>query len=313
MNLLHDSRAARPPAQRAVSLILWATVLFILGPAADAASISAESRMCFGFTGSVDNPVLLCQPGGSGGGGAVVIGGSGVGSGINVPFQVISGTEFSASAAALQDYGIFRGYAHVHVKDQFPNVFGGVYAANAWGSFEDSWTILGGAGQGQLHLTFTLSGSATANMVVLGGNGSESFGASLQIAVRLNSGVAGVISPQTGGTYAVSPVAPGAMNFTFGVPFNFGVTHALTAGGGYNRLDPPDFYRLDANASFEHTAILTGIAVTDLFGNPIANFSLTAQSGTQYPLSASAVPLPAGLLLLASGVAALRVGRQRRC
>ena len=149
-------------------------------------------------------------------------------------------------------------------------------------------------------------------MLVLGGNGSEDFGASLTIAVQLNSGIAGVISPQTGGTYVVNPVAPGAMNFTFGVPFNFGVTHALTAGGDYDRLDPPDFYQLETNASFEHTAILTGLAITDLFGNPIANFSLTTQSGTQYPLIPSAVPLPAGLLLLTSGIAALRMLARRR-
>jgi hypothetical protein len=198
----------------------------------------------------------------------------------------------------------------MRLQDQGPNLFGGVYAANAFGTFTDTWTLLGGSGFGRLYLTFTVSGGASAHAVVVGGNGRESASAGLGITVSLNSVFGGALSPQTGGTYALVPDGLDAMRFVFGEPFDLTVVHSVSAGGGYDRLDPPEFFQFDANASFEHTAILTGIAVTDLFGNPIANFTLDAQSGTLYPLAIpSAVPLPAGLWLLASGVVALNIRR----
>ncbi len=313
MTLLHQRRAAQAFLHRTVNFILCVTAITFTSTV-NAASISAETRICFGYTGSVDRPVLSCSPGTSGGNGGVIIGGSGVGSGINVPFQSDGfGTELSASAGALQDYGIFRGYAHYHRVEQHGDIFGGVYAANAFGSFEDTWTILGGTGQGRLLLTYTVTGGATADLFIVGGNGSESAGVNLGIGVSLDSVFGAALSVNTAGTYPLFIDGPDAMLFTFGVPFKLSVNHAVSAGGSYNRLDPPDFFQLDANASFEHTAILSGIAVTDRFGTPIANFSLSAESGTVYPLVASPVPLPAGIMLLASGVAGLcGVRRQRR-
>ena len=107
MTLLHQRRAAQAFLHRTVNFILCVTAITFTSTV-NAASISAETRICFGYTGSVDRPVLSCSPGTSGGNGGVIIGGSGVGSGINVPFQSDGfGTELSASAGALQDYGIF--------------------------------------------------------------------------------------------------------------------------------------------------------------------------------------------------------------
>lgn len=308
MNPLPCNRVVVAPMRRIRRHSLWLLALTMLAPAAQAASITAESRFCFGYFGSADKPTLNCGSGGpQGTGGGVIIGGSGVGSGFNVPFRVNGGSELSASAAALQDYGVFRGYASYHLVDQGPDLFGGVYAANAFGTYTDSWTILGGSGFGRLHLTFTVSGGATAAAFVVDGTGTESASAGLDISVRLNSVFGGALGAlQTGGVYTLAPDGPDAMRFTFGVPFDLSVSHAVYAGGGYNRLNPPEFFQFDANAGFQHTAILTGIAVTDLFGNPIASFSLSAQSGTQYPLVASVVPLPGGWLLLVSGLAVWR-------
>ena len=81
------------------------------------------------------------------------------------------------------------------------------------------------------------------------------------------------------------------LNFTFGVPFDVNVLTVVTAGGGYNVASPPLYYQLDASAAFSDTSRLTGIAATDLSGNPIANITLTAESGTRYPL-ATPVPEP---------------------
>lgn len=317
MNLLQDRPSARSPPRRntvfAVSAcVATALAQFVLAPAASAASLSAETRICVGFTGSASNPQLACAPGSSGGGGTAIIGGSGVGSGINVPFQSDGfGTEVSASAAVLQDYGVFRGYAHYHKIDQHPDLFGGSYGANAWGSYEDTWTILGGNGQGRLQLTYTVTGDVSADLFVAGGKGTESAGGSLNISVSVDSVTGGALSLQTGGTYPILPGGPDALLFTFGVPFKLGVIHGLSVGGGYDRLDPPDFFQLDAHASFEHTAILSGVAITDRFGNPITNFSITAESGTQYPLAVGAVPLPAAMLSFASAFAALSLVRRR--
>ncbi|MEQ8663108.1 MAG: hypothetical protein RLW62_20015 [Gammaproteobacteria bacterium] len=314
MESLTSVRAARLyaplPGARALALL----ALVALAPTLQAASLSAETRFCFGFTGAVDNPRLNCGSGGpQGTGSGVIIGGSGVGSGINVPFRATGGNELSASAAALQDYGVFRGYASYHVVEQGPDVFGGVYAANGWGTFTDTWTIHGGAGFGRLQLTFTVDGGTTASAFVLDGNGSESAASALEISARVDSIFGGGLSLDSAGTYTLVPNGPDAMRFVFGVPFELSVLHGIYAGGGYDRLDPPSFFQLDASATFQHTSRLTGVAVTDLFGNPIAAFTLTTQSGTQYPLAVpSAVPLPAGLWLLAGGLPVVLAGRSRR-
>lgn len=297
------------------SALAPALMFLILTPSAEAVSVGAGTTVCKGFFGTVGNLRPACGNGNAGGGGAVLIPGNGsvslVGSGINFPFATdSSNSEFSASAAALQDYGVFKGYAHLHVTEQFPDLFGGAYSANADGEYRDTWTIGGGTGQGLLGLSFTVSGNASAKALAPNGNGSEVVDARLLITTSLNGVFGGGINTATGGIFTLA--APNAMVFTFGVPFELSVSHSVGIGGTFDRDHPPSFYQLDADASFENTATLTGITATDLFGNPIEGITLTAASGTHYPLTVSAVPIMAPLWLLASGVAALRLRRKHR-
>ena len=114
------------------------------------------------------------------------------------------------------------------------------------------------------------------------------------------------------GTYVLQPGSGTGLNFIYGEPFDISVLTIVNAGGGFYRLNPPSFFQLDAVASFEHTAILSAILVTDLSGNPIPNFVVTAASGVQYPIGAVTVPLPAGYGLLLAGCCLVRrLGRRR--
>lgn len=257
-------------------------------------SITAESQVCTS---------LGCGNGSPGSGG---ITGSGVGSALAFPVRIDSnGFEFGASAAAVQDFGIFRGYANVHAIDRSPSPFGGSYGALASGEFQDNWTITGGTGQGKLFLSFTVTGSASATAIVGGGSGSAGPAESiLYTNVSLNHVfVGGFTNIQHGGTYAVTQGGvPAGLDFTFGVPFDVNVLTVVSVGGGYNRDEPPVFYQLDASAAFSDTATLTGITATDLSGNPIANITLTAESGTHYPLTITPVPEPHTYGMLVAGL-----------
>ncbi|MBS3954812.1 MAG: hypothetical protein KGZ88_17810 [Methylomicrobium sp.] len=292
--------------------------LAILSSTAQAASISAESGVCNGFFGLASAPRLNCGTGNADGDGVAVIGGSGVsgvGSGINVPFRINNvNTEFSASAAALQDFGIFHGYANLYVQEQDPGIFGGAYRAYASGEFIDTWTINGGGGLGRLKLGFSLTGGGSVNIVSTGG-GDVNGQADLRISVSLNNLYGGGIVAQQAGTYDLLPDGPNALIFTFGVPFKLSVSNTVTAGGGYNRLNPPTFFQLDADAFFENTSILSSIAATDIFGNEVPNISLIAESGTHYPLAVpdpTVVPIPGSFALFGIAVTALGLLRRRR-
>ncbi len=299
--------------QHKLILTTCALALAMLAPTSHAVSISAETRVCNGLVGSAESPRAACNFGNASGGGAVLLGGSGAGSGINYPFTDQNGTEFSATAVALQDYGIFRGLAQVHVLEQNPNLFGGTYAANAFGTSNETLTIGGGTGIARLLLSFTVTGNATGNLFVTDGHGAETAAANLGIGVSINSVFGGAVSVSTAGTYALNLNGPNAMLFTFGVPFDLQIVHSISVGAGYDRLHPPTFFQADANASFEHTSLLTGIAATDLFGNPFSAITINAASGTLYPLlpGPDPVPLPAALWLLISGVSTLGLRGRR--
>jgi len=286
-------------------------LFFAVSPHVDAASISAITQVCSGFYGSASAPQLACGSGDAGGGGGVIVGGSGVGSGINIPFSVNAyGGELSATAEALQDYGIFHGYAAIHKRDPYANTFGGVYRARAAGEVLDTWTFTNGVGTGLVNFAFTIDGGGSATFSIVDGQGDESAQADLAILLYMSPAnkpnqsatLCCVTSP---GTYMLTPGIGNGIRFTYGEPLNVQLLTIVTAGGGYDRLNPPSFYELDAVAAFAHTAILSGIFVTDELGNAVTDFELTAASGTRYPLSANQpVPLPPafGLLLIGLGI-----------
>jgi len=98
---------------------------------------------------------------------------------------------------------------------------------------------------------------------------------------------------------------------TFILPFTFntdnGINSALFvyANGGQAQGDGTT-----ATASYSGSIQITG--VYDSNGNRIGNFSMTTDSGTNY-LSSTAVPLPAGVWLFASGLLGWGVvGKRRR-
>ena len=70
--------------------------------------------------------------------------------------------------------------------------------------------------------------------------------------------------------------------------------------------DLPDPYSFFATTDFFNTAALSEILLTDDLGNPLQGATITALSGTEYPLSAlNAVPIPSALWLFVSGLLAL--------
>lgn len=299
-------------------LFFVSVCLAVVSANCGAASLSAETQICNGFFGSAEAPRLNCGSGSAGGTGSVIIGGSGEGSGINVPFSADPyGGEFSASATALQDYGVFRAHAAIHVVQQSPGPYGGVYRAMAAGEFRDTWTITGGTGAGRFNLAFAIDGATSLTLVSVDGDPGASASATLSMSMSMApqnqpSQGATLCCVTAAGTYVLLPGTGTGLNFIYGEPFNISVLTIVNAGGGFNRLNPPSFFQLDAVASFEHTAILSAILVTDLSGNPISNFAVSAASGTQFPIAATTVPLPAGYgLLLAGCCLARQLGRRR--
>ena len=295
-------------------------LLVTLTPVVKAASLKAFTEVCNGYFGSAAAPELACAPGGVIGGGVIIPGGSGVGSGFYVPFYLNpnNGAEFSATAEALQDYGVFRGYASIHTKLSFANIYGGVYRAQAAGDMADTWTFTNGVGTGLLNLAFTIDGVTTASSVAVGGQGNQPAVADLSISLRASangrSQTTSTCCVTSAGTYTLTPGTPGGIAFTYGEPFDVRLVTVVAAYGGFDRLNAPSFYQLDATAAFQHTAVLSGIFVTDLLGNPVDNFVLTAASGTQYPLAVqSPVPLPPSFVLLLGGLGVVGIAvRQRR-
>jgi hypothetical protein len=169
-------------------------------------------------------------------------------------------------------------------------------------------------------LAFGVTGSAHTNVFVSGGNGTEGGDAYLVISIYMatsgepsQSATTDLI--RTGGTYAARPAGSGDLTFIFGVPFQLKVSSIVSAGGGYDRFNPPDFFGVDSTAAFHHTSVLSGVGVKDAFGNPV-DFTLTTDSGTRYPISApidaSAVPEPGTLALFGLGSIVLSIVLRRR-
>ncbi len=206
-----------------------------------------------------------------------------------------------------------------------PIAAGNVPAASAssLARFEDTLTIPG-SGQGLIAYTFALSGfvfadvagtefflpnaqplypTAGASLVLSQGPSSAELGDSIGFGVGPDQ----IFDVQLNQQTFVTQLLP----FTFGTPFNLRVD--LTANVNFDIFkafsldqiaglgitgEPAHF-----GANFFDTAQLTGIQVFDADGNPIPDFTIQADSGTQYPLG---VPEPDTIALL--GIGGLVVG-----
>jgi hypothetical protein len=212
----------------------------------------------------------------------------------------------NAFARVYQDYGIFGGDAFVSVNNRFPSGLSSEgWESRATGVSEDTWTITGGVGQGRLTLGFSVSGSASSSgsFPVVGG----SFSADAHMGINIFTDSLDHSVETTGpiyqaGVYQADRI-PGALQFTFGVPFSVQITSFVSASTGYEG-NLPSFAGI-AQASFGHTATLSSVVVTDIFGDPISGTHVTASSGTIYPLiprdESSSVPEPGSLMIMLSG------------
>lgn len=233
--------------------------------------------------------------------GIIVPGASGAGSTLLQGFDN-GNFGFSSSAAAVQDYGVFYAQAFTKAYDNapFPPQ---AFQTFATGTFSESVTIPS-APSG---VPYGSTGTMTPGWNVTGSSSSGAAGdAWLGIFASTNASLpntySNTVAIHSNGHYdLVTPIS-----FTFDTPFLFTVSSEVFAAVGYSTTT---VFSDAASADFLHTVILASVVVSDSFGNPLTNFTITTDSGR--PFLPAAVPVPSTLLLLGPALAGLAVMRRR--
>jgi len=243
-----------------------------------------------------------------------------------------STTQFAGSSQAQAEFGRLGARASGTNSAQ-GNVLGN--AAGAYGAFTDTLTVTSPAKAtcdgGYVRLDFAVDGQVSAHNGAYDPGVHQLLGhANAMVAVRVDGTPANVLAAQavlngsqvpsttplnapgfvptqdpTGWTFAGSTVARSPLLF-----FQFGTPFVVTAGLLAEAYPQTESQAMgDAGADFFATATLTAIEVFDAGQAPLADFQISAESGTHY------APEPwecvAGLGAL-SALLALAGGRPRR-
>lgn len=284
--------------RRTDSLLLACLLLAGLPGGAVAASLSAQTRVsafdagdnwlndiCFDYSGS--GSFTQCQ-------------GSYGYYGTNNP-----GADLNYNATATADYGVLSVYGGSSTSNPgsagAPEFLEAEYiSTQGTATFRDQWTITGGtAGStGTLQLSFDVTGSYMSGMIDTG----LSYGLSLY--------------NFTTGVYASDNQLPNytgvlTTQFTFDETVDFMVS--LLGGSTLWNLSEGGYDGQSSYLDMSHTALMDAIVVMDSNGDVVPFNLVTSSNAALFTeLAPAAVPVPAALPLLVSGLLGLTVVSRRR-
>ena len=225
-------------------------------------------------------------------------------------------------AFASQGFGVFKGSASMSLAPNTVLVRNPISIQSAaTGTMVDNWVIRGGTGYGALRFTWAVDGTASSFSTSTTNPGRTGMDddASITISADVDAQTFGTASTggyatsgpiRSAGTYQLSTTEQTGepILFVFDRPLEVTFSSTVVAGlaTGANFTGPN--FSGEAQADFSHTAVLTGVQAYDLRGNLLPNITITAESGTLYPLTP--VPEPASAALMLCGLGAL-AWRQR--
>jgi len=204
----------------------------------------------------------------------------------------------TGSASATSSFGTLGTFATAVVQNYASGTFqvgsssvGAPFAAVGIAEFVDTWNVINGGSNGFVDLTFSTTGTVTTP-------DPHTFG------------LAGLMVNNTSGTGSV----PGTEFFS--LPFTLGtllpVDVLLFGGVAFLDFANPNPYNASGTADFSHTASLSQVEIVNAAGNPISGASISAASGTRYPLSPlNVVPGPSTLILFVTGMLGMGLARRK--
>lgn len=191
---------------------------------------------------------------------------------------------FTGLAEGWADYGVVRARARADAQ----NLSFDTQLVQAEASFSDLLTLTGGTGQGFVVYQYTLTGFTVG----------DEHDAHAHAFLRHEGDPDEEIGEDLTGNTVLTSLTHG---FTFGVPFSTGLLLSAEVHLHHGHSGT-------AIADFSGGALLTAVSVFDSQMNPIAQFSISSGSGTQYPL-----PAPGAALVLAAAGMVLPHRRRIRC